>query len=263
MILLLAANVVGKLVIDFSDYIVYVDESGDHDLLKINSKYPVFVLSFCIFHKKYYNEKIVPSVQDLKFRYFGHDMIVLHEREILKKTGTFANFSDKKQQAFLNDINALMDNTKFMMIACVVRKDKLVQKYIRPFNPYHIALQYGLERIYRLMCEKDQHQKKTFIIFEQRGDKEDEILKNEFLRVCQGANYYKTIFNFEMILAHKQVNSTGLQFADLTARPIGNHCLKPNQPNRAFDVIKSKLCSCGGREFAGSLYADFGLKIFP
>lgn len=248
---------------EFSDFIVYVDESGDHDLLKINSKYPVFVLSFCIFHKRYYNEKIVPSVQDLKFRYFGHDMVVLHEREILKKTGAFANFSNKKQQAFLQDITTLMGDSKFMMIACVIRKDKLVQKYIKPFNPYHIALQYGLERIYRLMFEKNQHQKKTFIIFEQRGSKEDDILKDEFLRVCQGANRYQVGFNFEMILAHKQVNSTGLQFADLTARPVGNHCLKPDQPNRAFDIIKSKLCSIGGREFAGCGYEDFGLKIFP
>lgn len=248
---------------EFSDYIVYVDESGDHDLLKINSKYPVFVLSFCIFNKRYYNEKIIPSVQDLKFRYFGHDMVVLHEREILKKTGVFANFSNNKQQAFLQDITTLMDNTNFMMIACVIRKDKLVQKYTRPFNPYHIALQYGLERLYRLMHEKNQHQKKTFIVFEQRGSKEDEVLKGEFLRVCQGANHYRFGFNFEMILAHKQVNSTGLQFADLTARPVGNHCLKPDQPNRAFDIIKSKLCSIGGREFAGCGYKDFGLKIFP
>lgn len=41
---------------DFSDYIVYVDESGDHTLNGYNSKYPVFVLAFCIFHKRYYTE---------------------------------------------------------------------------------------------------------------------------------------------------------------------------------------------------------------
>ena len=35
----------------FSDYIVYVDESGDHSLESINPEYPLFVLSFCIFLK--------------------------------------------------------------------------------------------------------------------------------------------------------------------------------------------------------------------
>jgi len=37
---------------EFSDYIVYVDESGDHNLERINPEYPLFVLAFCIFEKK-------------------------------------------------------------------------------------------------------------------------------------------------------------------------------------------------------------------
>lgn len=248
---------------NFSDYIVYADESGDHDLSAINSNYPVFVLSFCIFHKTHYIQHIVPAVQKLKFDYFGHDMVVLHERDILKRTGYFAQFSDKKHQAFLEDINHLMTDSRFMMIACVIKKDRLVKKYRKPFNPYHIALQYGLERVWRLMCEKNQQEKKTFVIFEQRGREENKLLQNEFTKVCQGDNHHRKPYNFDMVLAHKQINSAGLQFADLTARPIGNYCLRPNQPNRAFDIIKTKLCSQGGRQHAGDGYDDFGLKIFP
>ena len=37
----------------FSDYIVYVDESGDHSLINIDANYPVFVLAFGVFHKRY------------------------------------------------------------------------------------------------------------------------------------------------------------------------------------------------------------------
>lgn len=33
---------------DFSDYIVYVDESGDARLTDFNKKFPVCVLAFCI-----------------------------------------------------------------------------------------------------------------------------------------------------------------------------------------------------------------------
>ena len=69
----------------FSSYIVYVDESGDSSLEKIDKGYPVFVLAFCVFHKRYYAEQLVPEVQGLKFNYFGHDMIILHEKEIRKK----------------------------------------------------------------------------------------------------------------------------------------------------------------------------------
>lgn len=46
----------------FSDYIVYVDESGDHGMQTIDANYPVFVLAFCVFHKRHYSEKVVPAL---------------------------------------------------------------------------------------------------------------------------------------------------------------------------------------------------------
>lgn len=41
----------------YSDYIVYVDESGDHSLDSINPRYPLFVLAFCMFQKGHYAQK--------------------------------------------------------------------------------------------------------------------------------------------------------------------------------------------------------------
>jgi hypothetical protein len=70
---------------NFSDYIVYVDESGDHGLVSIDEKFPVFVLAFCVFHKKHYSEKVIPAIEQFKFDYFGHDCVVLHEHEIRKQ----------------------------------------------------------------------------------------------------------------------------------------------------------------------------------
>ena len=68
----------------FSDYIVYVDESGDHGLENIDPEYPLFVLAFCIFKKADYISQIVPALQDIKFRYWGHDAVILHERDFRK-----------------------------------------------------------------------------------------------------------------------------------------------------------------------------------
>ena len=36
----------------FSDYVVFVDESGDHSLVSVDPSYPVFVLAFAIFEKR-------------------------------------------------------------------------------------------------------------------------------------------------------------------------------------------------------------------
>ncbi len=46
----------------FSDYVVYVDESGDHSMESVNPSYPIFALAFCIFHKRYYCETVVSTL---------------------------------------------------------------------------------------------------------------------------------------------------------------------------------------------------------
>jgi hypothetical protein len=61
----------------FSDYVVYVDESGDHSLQSIDPNFPVFSLVFCIFKKSDFIEAVVPIVQRLKFDFWGHDAVVL------------------------------------------------------------------------------------------------------------------------------------------------------------------------------------------
>ncbi len=36
----------------FSNFIVYVDESGDHGMQTVDPNYPLFVLAFCVFYKR-------------------------------------------------------------------------------------------------------------------------------------------------------------------------------------------------------------------
>lgn len=247
----------------FSDYIVYVDESGDPNLTGVNSKYPVFVLAFCIFSKQNYAQNIVKDIENLKFHYFGHDMVVLHERDILKSTGAFKSFTKEIQHNFLNDLTQIIEKNSFILIACVIHKENLKNRYTQPQDPYHLAMQFGLERVYNFLRERKQAQKITYIVFEQRGLNEDKALELEFRRICDGQNTHQVHYPFEIIMASKKVNSTGLQFADLVARPIGTHVLNPMQPNRAFDVLKHKFYCAGGRDCTGQDYEGYGLKTFP
>jgi hypothetical protein len=76
----------------YSKYIIYVDESGDHSLQTIDEKYPLFVLAFCVFHKRHYSEYVVSSLEKFKFNHFGHDQIILHENDIRKEKGAFNIF---------------------------------------------------------------------------------------------------------------------------------------------------------------------------
>ena len=96
-------------------------------------------------------------------------------------------------------------------------------------------------------------------VFEMRGGNEDTQLKTAFRRVCEGDNFKGEVLDFKIVVASKQVNSTGLQLADLIARPIGRRVLKPDQPNQAFDVIETKF----DRHPEAGVVTGYGLKTYP
>ena len=141
-------------------------------------------------------------------------------------------------------------------MSCIIDKNKLTTKYETPKNPYDISLKFLIERLYLFLREKNQINKTTHIIVEARGRKEDEELKKEFQNIINN-NYFKTILPFELIIANKQINSDGMQLANLIARPIGRKYLKPDQNNKAFEIIKSKFRKVNGT------YKNYGIKIFP
>ncbi len=226
----------------FSDYIIYVDESGDHGLVSIDPSYPVFVLAFCIFNKRDYIKQVIPSIQRFKFKHFGHDIVVLHEREIRKDKGLFRFLNTRvKKNSFLNDLTNIVQEAPFILIVSVIKKDALAHQYAYPGNPYHMAVAFGLERAFKFLQSKKQDDKITHVVFEKRGKREDNDLELEFRRVCDGANWFGSHLPFDIVFASKKINSGGLQFADLVARPVGLSILRPEQQNRAFDVLKEKF----------------------
>jgi len=248
----------------FSNFVVYVDESGDHGMQNLDPNYPMFVLAFCVFYKRYYAEKVAPALQKFKFNHFGHDLVVLHETEIRKETGSFRFQNREQKQRFLNQLTDIIDASNFILISCVINKEQLRQKGgAAPSNPYHLALGFCLETLYELLQEKNQDDKQTHVVVECRGKKEDAELELEFRRICDGSNRMGISLPFDIIFADKKANSTGLQLADLVARPIGLSVLRPEQQNRAYDVLKRKFFCSGGRENVGKGFEDWGLKIYP
>jgi hypothetical protein len=239
----------------FSRYIVYVDESGDHG--PVSPDYPIFVLAFCIFDKDAYAAQVTPAMQRFKFRHFGHDTAVMHEREIRKARPPFGFLMDaRRREAFQQDLSDLVRDAPFKLIAAVIDKKKLHAQYSEPDNPYHLALQFGLERI-EMFRRSERDQGRLHIVFEARGKNEDEDLELQFHRVCRD-NRTDAQLDYEPLFVKKQVNHCGLQLADLIARPIGLHYLRPDQPNRAHDVISTKYRRSPSGEERG-----WGLKCFP
>ncbi|MCB1357241.1 MAG: DUF3800 domain-containing protein [Maritimibacter sp.] len=241
---------------DHSDFIVYADESGDHGLTSIDPEFPVFALSFCVMKKSDYTGVIAPAMQNLKFRVWGHDAVVLHERDIRKSIGPFGLLmTDRKlRESFYDGLNGLIEAAPMTIFASVIDKTRLIKKYSDPWNPYEIAMHFCMERLHSMMLREGQEGRTVHVVFESRGAKEDRELELEFRRIAGNDGHwgYKrhdfSRFDFQPVFMSKAANSTGLQLADLTARPIALSHLKPGQPNRAFDIIEPKLG---------------GLKCFP
>lgn len=238
------------------NYIVYVDESGDHGLKNIDPNYPIFVLTFCCFKISDYIDLAVPALQRFKFKYFGHDQLILHETDIRKNKEPFQFLrTDRKlRENFMSELTKIIEDIPFQIVPIVIDKRKLKLKYNDPFNPYHLGLRFGLEKLNEILLYDGQKGNEISLVFEKRGTNEDKDLELEFLRICNDneqfgwkkINFGHITYNF--LIADKKSNSCGLQLADLTARPIGIKYLKPQQDNRAYEIIKHKT---------------YGHKIFP
>ncbi len=243
----------------FSDYLVYIDESGDHGLVSIDPDYPVFVLVACIFPKPDYFDTLIPALAKFKASFWGHDEVVLHEHDIRKPKNDFLILIDPSiRSSFHSGLTALISRATFTLIAGVIDKNKLTRQYVNPENPYDLSLGLVLERTYRYLEEKSQIDRRTPVIVEKRGKKEDKELELCFRRLCDGTNFLNRPLPYDLVMIDKKANSTGLQIADLTARPIGIKTLRPQQPNRAYEIIETKLRKSPKGDVKG-----WGLKVFP
>ena len=228
---------------------IYADESGDHGLVAIDPQYPVFALVFCALRKADYIAGVVPAVQRFKFGIWGHDAVVLHEHDIRKSKGPFAILLTDRalRERFYSDLNSLVEAAPVTIFAAVIDKTGLHARYADTQNPYRIALHFCMEQLHTMLSEERQHGRTVHVIFESRGRKEDRELELEFRRIAandSGSGPGRQdfgLFDFQPVFVPKAANSVGLQLADLTARPIALSHLRPDQPNRAFEIVRPKI----------------------
>jgi len=240
-----------------SEYIIYVDESGDHSLTQIDPLYPVFVLVFCIFRKTDYAHIITPLFNQFKLQFFGHDLTILHTREIRKSQNDFSILLNETTRiGFFEHLNLVMEKIPFTIIASIIDKTELKLKNIKAVNPYHLALKFCIERTMLFFREEEQGNKKTFLIVEGRGREEDRQLEAIFQTMANGENSLGIKLPIQMRFASKQTNIIGLQVADLVAHPIGRHQINPKQDNRSYEILKMKLWKWPNEEIAVQTYPE-------
>ncbi len=238
-----------KEVAAFSEYIIYADESGSPVLGADAADFPIFVLVFLIVRKSHYAEALVPRFQALKFETVGHDQLILHERDIRRQSGAFAflQVSAEIRAAFIGRLTSLIEAADIHLCCAIIDKKKLADRYSDPWSPYDLALTFCVEKAAKFLREQGESSTAVNVLFEARGQKEDQHLELEFRRITAGLpKIGKALpviqsFNWQPMFVDKRSNSTGLQIADLAARPLGLAYLRPDQDNRAAKVLQQKM----------------------
>lgn len=245
-------------------YYLFLDESGDHNLVKINRDYPVFVLAGCIFKASYYRSTFIKQIGDYKLDLFGTKKIILHTADITRNRNGFDNLKDPNfRDKFYDKTNDLINNIEFTLIACVVDKVKHLKKYKDlAFDPYDISLKCLLEEYYYFLHENNDQGK---IYAESRGSYLDNKLELAYFdikysgieyrsRKIRGADIRRRFLDFKFI--EKAKNNPGLQIADLCATPVGRASIG-KEIKEDYNVITAKF-----RRRNNEIYR-YGLTIIP
>jgi Protein of unknown function (DUF3800) len=242
-----------------SRFIAFFDECGDHSLSKIDKDFPLFLLCTVIVEREAYAHQIIPALAAFKLRYFAHEGINLHSREIRKADGPFGILQNETmRKSFLPELSALIANLPFTLFITAIHKQAYAQRYgTGAKNPYDVALEYSFERVLHFMEEHKESQ--LPVIAEARGQQEDDALRASFHRLMTQGTYYNKAERFQKLVCpisfrRKQDNIAGIQVADLCAHPTARHLLKPDVANQAYDVVKPHIYASGRIN---------GLKVYP
>src|SRR3989344_61457 len=189
--------------------VMFLDESGDHSLVKIDA---------------------------FKIRYFNDSNIVLHSREIRKCEPPFNILLNKNtKQSFYTDLNKVMADLPYTILATVILKEKLKNQYHDPANPYSLSLQFIMERFLYYL---EEYNDVGYISVESRDPKSNTDLLNTFTDIINNGSasdaHRVSADRFQqkiqkMIFVTKRQNENGHQIADLVAYPIAKFGLNPRK----------------------------------
>lgn len=263
------------------DYTMFIDENNDSNLKsiinKINSNEEIsnieryFTITGCVIDK---NNFIVAkeNITQLKNKYW-HDgkftysskmkRVVFHSKEIRNKTKAF-DPTIIDYDNFLYDLTDFISSTQMYIISSTIDKYTHCIKYITPFHPYNLCLDFILERFVTLILNKEN--KKGVIILEARGKKEDKFILEHIKNILNNGTDYVSAEKFQNISgvyfnpkwckqSNEQMSYFGLEIADLVSYPIHKY-IRDEHKDFAFKIFEDKFLGYPS-------YEGIGLKVFP
>ncbi len=246
---------------------IFLDECGTHHLTAADP-FPVFVLAAVIIPDSRYGQ-IEAEWKAWKKANLGSADALVHEPDLRRGDGPFRGTPQQKALT-RRALRECLRRLDFTVIACAVRRPEYLKEVGNqaldsslPSHPYLMTLDFLAERVV-MALDKQFGGARGRVVAESRGAMEDALLQYEFARLhLDGTSYIAEAWFRQQLhpgvqFCPKDDNSTGLQLADLIARPIAEKVINPAATPEFWPQVRIKLCQ--GQETKHSIV---GLKIVP
>ncbi|WP_158256562.1 DUF3800 domain-containing protein [Staphylococcus xylosus] len=249
------------------DCVFAIDENGTSSFTKskkFNKNNKLFTITGIHIQLENF-EDIKNDVRVMKEKYwkdgmFKNERVVFHSKDIRKKQGAF-NPKLINHNNFVDDLHKLLNNLPVKIYSTTIDKEELCEKYITPFSPYEIGVEFILERI----CFDLRRQNKTgVIILESRGRIEDTIVLKKIIKLLREGNDFNDMGNFSVIKGvyfnpkrtkDKLLSYWPLELSDIISYSIFSK-IRSQKSNLIFKNIERKILGFPN-------YHGKGMKIFP
>ncbi len=241
--------------------VLFLDESGDHNLSVIDPQYPMFVLGGVIMDMDYAKRELTDALDAFKREMFGRTDIILHTADITRNRNGFEPLKEREfRTRFYERLNVLMQRLEYSVVACAIRKNDHLSRYeVAALDPYLLSLDILVERF---CFDVGRNSGGGLIVAEKRDPTLDRELDLAWLNLkIQGTRYLQATDIEDRIMAlnlrAKKDNIAGLQLADLVVSPIGRHVLgKPDKED--WRIVERKF-----RRNQHGKVEGYGLVVLP
>ena len=170
-------------------YYLFLDESGDQNLANFNPNFPVFTLCGIVISEESY--KIMENrILKLKQRFWKNNDVILHSRDIRKyEKGFQILFDVDVKKLFYEDINLIMTESDYTIMACSILKEPYIRKYGRLNDVYGLSLSYIMERVIFYLDNQKRYDIELYTIAEKREREERRCCFAQLLQQGVGQGY--------------------------------------------------------------------------
>lgn len=250
-------------------FYLFLDECGSPSARVMETEFPVFALCGVVISEANLHA-IDVKWKNWKIRTTGVDDDRIHEPDVRKFRRRFHRASQEEKDIIDESLSEILGDFDFHCIAAVIDLRELSEQYptgrvddFLPRSCYLMAIDFIMERFVHFLRVAGDSGRGS-VIAESRETKEDVLVNYEYVRLQKEGTQFVSESDFRWYLApymqflRKSANSTGLQIADIAARPLAEKILDPSSLPKRWDVISSKLYDgTKGRP------ESYGLKVFP